>query len=119
MKKTKFLKILAPIVALGLLVGALVGISASANEAAPAADTTPEIISMNVEYGSELYLYYAVDKSTVSGTPSLEVLSDKDGSSVEYVVTEYTEEKVNGKDSYIFNFIVFDIISINFNFSTC
>lgn len=99
--KTKFFKILAPIVALGLLVGALVGISASANEAAPAA-ASPEIISMNVEYGSELYLYYAVDKSTVSGTPSLEVLSDKDGSSVEYVVTEYTEEKVNGKDSYIF-----------------
>ena len=100
--KTKFFKIFAPIVALGLLVGALVGISASANEAAPAADVTPEIISMNVEYGSELYLYYAVDKSTVSGTPSIEVLSDKDGSSVEYVVTEYTEEKVNGKDSYIF-----------------
>ena len=99
--KTKFFKILAPIVAFGLLVGALVGISASANEAAPAA-ASPEIISMNVEYGSELYLYYAVDKSTVSGTPSLEVLSDKDGSSVEYVVTEYTEEKVNGKDSYIF-----------------
>lgn len=101
MKKTKFLKILAPIVALGLLIGALVGVSASANEADPAT-VTPEIISMNVEYGSELYLYYAVDKSTVSGTPSLEVLSDKDGSSVEYVVTEYTEEKVNGKDSYIF-----------------
>ena len=102
MKRTKFFKILAPIVALGLLIGALAGVSASANEAAPAADAVPEVISMNVEYGSELYLYYAVDKSTVAGTPALEVLSDASGSAVEYTVTEYTEEKVNGKACYIF-----------------
>ena len=102
MKKTRFLKVLAPIVALGLLIGALVGISASANEAAPASDVTPEIISMNVEYGSELYLYYAVDKASVSGTPALQVLSDAAGTSVIYTVTDYTEESVNGKDCYIF-----------------
>ena len=94
MKKTKFLKILAPIVALGLLIGALVGVSASANEAAPAADTTPEIISMNVEYGSELYLYFAVDAKTVSGTPSLEIL-DGEGNVIE-TVTDYTTATIWG-----------------------
>ena len=99
--KTKFFKILAPIVALGLLVGALVGVSASANEAAPAADATPEIISMNVEYGSELYLYYAVDANTVTGTPALEIL-DGDGNVTE-TITEYQATKIlNGIDVYIF-----------------
>ena len=92
--KTKFIKILAPIVALGLLIGALVGVSASANEAAPAADTTPEIISMNVEYGSELYLYFAVDAKTVSGTPSLEIL-DGEGNVIE-TVTDYTTATIWG-----------------------
>ena len=92
--KTKFFKILAPIVALGLLIGALVGVSASANEAAPAADTTPEIISMNVEYGSELYLYFAVDAKTVSGAPSLEIL-DGEGNVIE-AVTDYTTATIWG-----------------------
>ena len=58
MKKTNLIKIFAPVVAIALLIGALVGISAFAAE-------TPKIISMNVEYGSELYLYYAVDKASV------------------------------------------------------
>ena len=48
MKKSKFFKILAPIVSLGLLVGALVGINVQAAEVEA---STPEIISMNVEYG--------------------------------------------------------------------
>ena len=101
MKRTKFLKFLAPIVALGLLIGALVGVSASANDAAPAADTAPEIISMNVEYGSELYLYYAVDKATVAGTPALEIL-DGEGNVIE-TVTEYTEETIWGTTAvYVF-----------------
>ncbi len=101
MKKSKFLKILAPIVALGLLIGALVGINASANTDA-LAEGAPEIISMNVEYGSELYLYYAVDAGGAEGAPRLEVLSDAQGSDVEYTVTEYTEVTVHGTACYVF-----------------
>ena len=97
--KTKFFKILAPIVALGLLIGALVGINASAEEASEV--TKPEIISMNVEYGSELYLYYAVDAKTVSGTPSLEIL-DGEGNVIG-VVTEYSEATIwGGTAVYVF-----------------
>lgn len=98
MKKTRFFKILAPIVALGLLIGTLVGINASAEVSE---DIKPEIISMNVEYGSELYLYYAVDKATVSGTPSLEILDGEEN--VIETVTEYTEATIWGdKAVYVF-----------------
>ena len=101
MKKTKFLKVLAPIVALGLLIGALVGVSASANETAPASDVTPEIISMNVEYGSELYLYYAVDKATVTEAPVLEVL-DAEGKVIA-TVADYSEATIwGGTAVYVF-----------------
>jgi hypothetical protein len=95
MKKTNLIKIFAPVVAIALLIGALVGISASA------AETTPAIVSKNVEYGSELYLYYAVDKATVEGTPKLEVVT-ADGTQVLKTVTAYDEENVNGTDCYIF-----------------
>ena len=101
MKKTKFLKVLAPIVALGLLIGALVGVSASANETAPASDVAPEIISMNVEYGSELYLYYAVDKATVTEAPVLEVL-DAEGNVIETVEDYYDDTILGGKEVYVF-----------------
>ena len=93
MKKTNLIKIFAPVVAIALLIGALVGISAFAAE-------TPEIISMNVEYGSELYLYYAVDKASVEGTPALEVVT-ADGTVIK-TVTKYEEETVNGVPCYIF-----------------
>ena len=103
MKKSKFLKILAPIVALGLLIGALFTVSASATTDEGAADAkAPEIISMNVEYGSELYLYYAVDKGDAEGTPKLEVLSDAEGTEIEYTVTYYTTETVHDKECYVF-----------------
>ena len=101
MKKSNFLKILAPIVALGFLIGALVGISASANEATPASDVKPEIISMNVEYGSELYLYYAVDKATVVGTPVLEIL-DAEGNVIETVEDYYEDTILGDKAVYVF-----------------
>ena len=98
MKKSKFFKILAPIVSLGLLVGALVGINVQAAEVEA---STPEIISMNVEYGSELYLLYAVDKSTVAGTPALEIVN-ADGTEVISTVSEYSETTVNGVACYVF-----------------
>ena len=93
MKKTNLIKIFAPVVAIALLIGALVGISASAAE-------TPEIVSMNVEYGSELYLYYAVDKASVEGTPALEVVT-ADGALIK-TVSAYEEDTVNGTACYIF-----------------
>ena len=98
MKKSKFFKILAPIVSLGLLVGALVGNNAQAAEVEA---STPEIISMNVEYGSELYLLYAVDKSTVAGTPALEIVN-AEGTEVISTVSEYSETTVNGVACYVF-----------------
>ena len=94
MKNTKLIRILAPVVAIALLIGAIVGINAFAAD-------TPEIVSMNVEYGSELYLYYAVDASTVTGTPKLEVVNE-DGSAVIKTVTECVEKTVNGISCYIF-----------------
>ena len=93
MKKTNLIKIFAPVVAIALLIGALVGIGAFAAE-------TPEIVSMNVEYGSELYLYYAVDKASVEGAPALEVVTS-DGTLIK-TVTSYSEETVNGTPCYIF-----------------
>ena len=93
MKKTNLIKIFAPVVAIALLIGALVGIGASAAE-------TPEIVSMNVEYGSELYLYYAVDKASVEGTPALEVVTS-DGALIKTVYA-YDEATVNGTACYIF-----------------
>ena len=103
MKKSRFLKILAPIVALGLLMGALFTVSASATADEGATEAkAPEIISMNVEYGSELYLYYAVDKGDAEGAPKLEVLSDAEGTAVEYTVSTYNVETVHGKECYIF-----------------
>ena len=103
MKKSKFLKILAPIVALGLLIGALFTVSASATtDEGEAEAKAPEIISMNVEYGSELYLYYAVDKGDAEGAPKLEVLSDAEGTAVEYTVKSYTTETVHDKECYVF-----------------
>ena len=94
MKNTKLVKIFAPVVAIALLIGALVGISAFAAD-------TPAIVSTNVEYGSELFLYYAVDSSTVTGTPKLEVVN-ADGTQVLSTVTKYDEQTVNGTLCYVF-----------------
>lgn len=96
MNKSKFFKILAPIVALGLLIGALVGITAQA-------DTNgPEIAAMNVEYGSELFLYYAVPAESFSSTPKLEIVANADASAVLETVTDYEEVSVHGTSCYVF-----------------
>jgi len=61
---------------------------------------TPEIMSANVSHESNLYLYYAVPKSSITTgeTPKL-VGTDKNG---EFEVTSYTEETVRGVDCYVF-----------------
>ena len=61
---------------------------------------TPEIISKNVSYSDNLFLYYAVPKASITTgeTPKL-IGTDKNGS---YEVTNYTEDTVGGIDCYIF-----------------
>lgn len=62
--------------------------------------STPEIISANISYESEIYLYYAVPKSSITTgeTPKL-IGEDVNGS---FEVTSYSEATVNGVDCYVF-----------------
>lgn len=61
---------------------------------------TPEIMAANVSYESELYLYYAVPKSSITTGETPKLLgTDANGS---FEVTTYSEATVNGVDCYIF-----------------
>ena len=73
----------------------LIGFSAFA---ATESDPTPTVMSKNVSYGSELYLYYAVPASSIpeGETPSLGVYSSN-GTTLKYTVTEYSVETVWGR----------------------
>lgn len=61
MNKSKFAKILITALTFCLLLGAIVGITASAS----GETVTPEIIASNVEYSSRTYLYYAVPVDSI------------------------------------------------------
>ena len=62
--------------------------------------TTPEILSANISYESDIYLYYAVPKNSITTgeTPKL-VGEDANGT---FEVTSYSEATVYGVDCYIF-----------------
>ena len=99
----KLTKILVPVLALALLLGAMVGITASANE-----NTTPEIASKNVAYSSQLYLYYAVpviddNADDVNDAVVLNVYSDAECSELLYTVNGNVETiEALGGDYYVF-----------------
>lgn len=61
---------------------------------------TPEIMAANVSHNSNLYLYYAVPKSSITtGEMPKLIGEDANGS---FVITSYTEETVQGVECYIF-----------------
>ena len=101
MKESKRpLKVLLSVLCAAVALSSLLGIAAYA---ASDDDPTPTVISKNVSYGSELYLYYAVPVSSIptGETPRLGVY-DKTGNTLKYTVTEYTEETVWGESCYVF-----------------
>ena len=102
----KLTKILVPVLALALLLGAMIGVSASAS----GEPTTPEIASMNVEYSSQLYLYYAVPVIDDNGDGEnddvvLNVYSDAECQELLYSVsgTVETIAALGGGSYYVYN----------------
>ncbi|MBQ8528717.1 MAG: hypothetical protein IJ459_03170 [Clostridia bacterium] len=101
MKKNKrIFSALATALFVAAIALSLIGFSAFA---ATESDPTPTVMSKNVSYGSELYLYYAVPASSIpeGETPSLGVYSSN-GTTLKYTVTEYSVETVWGESCYIF-----------------
>ena len=114
MKKSKILKLLVSALSLCLIIGAMVGITAMADGSGDA--NKPEIISYNISYSDELYLYYAVDADLVDGQ-SIELwVCDSEGNVLEDKatetpslrddfngkITEYEVMNVWGEDCYVF-----------------
>lgn len=64
MKTTKFAKIIALVLTLALLVGSVMTLSVSAEEAA--ADTTGKILAQSVIYGEKTYIMFAVQAENAS-----------------------------------------------------
>ncbi|MBQ8528715.1 MAG: hypothetical protein IJ459_03160 [Clostridia bacterium] len=102
----KLTKILVPVLALALLLGAMIGVSASAS----GEPTTPEIASMNVEYSSQLYLYYAVPVIDDNGDGEnddvvLNVYKDAECQELLYSVngTVETITALGGGSYYVYN----------------
>lgn len=101
--KKRIFKVFIMCVSLCLVLGALLGISAFASESAePEAqsDVTPYIMSKNVSYSSNIYIYYAVPKASIpeGSVPKL-VGTDANG---DFVINEYDEDTVLGVECYIF-----------------
>ena len=72
---------------------------------------TPEIMSVNVSYESDLHLLYAVPKKSVSAGEAPKLMcSTKHG---DFTVTDYTEETVNNVDCYIFKAVGVPIKEMN------
>ena len=72
---------------------------------------TPEIMSVNVSYESDLHLLYAVPKKSVSAGEAPKLMcSTKYG---DFTVTDYTEATVNDVDCYIFKGVGVPIKEMN------
>ena len=65
MSKSKFTKILVTVLSFCLILGTIFGVSAFATETENSKAAAPEIISKNAEYGSKVYLYYAVPVASI------------------------------------------------------
>ena len=85
-KMKKATKVLLAILALSLMICTLFALTASANEEAEPYAT---VLKKNVEYGSELYLYFGIDDTTAAGN-DIEVLI-------------YTENPTANPDATVFN----------------
>ncbi|MBQ8879911.1 MAG: hypothetical protein IJY69_03605 [Clostridia bacterium] len=80
MKKSKIIKLLVSALSLCLIIGAMVGITAMAEETEPA---NPEIVSYNVSYSDELYLFYAVKATLAEGETIYLQICDENGNALE------------------------------------
>lgn len=104
MKNTKSLKIALLVISAALLLGAAVGITASAAEETSA----PVVYSQNVEYGGNYALMYAITAESVTGeTVSLAVYDNAECAgnpvwSKAVAATEANQETVKGKACYVF-----------------
>ena len=104
MKNTKSLKIALLVISAALLLGAAVGITASAAEETSA----PVVYSQNVEYGGNYALMYAITAESVTGeTVSLAVYNNAECAgdpvwSKTVAATEANQETVKGKACYVF-----------------
>jgi len=97
----KHTRILALAISLLLLIGAVVGITVSAEDA-----VAPEIISYNVAHGNEFRFMFAVKADTVSGETLTLTVVDADGAEADEVTLAgealaAAQETVNGVDCYV------------------
>ena len=72
MKNSKLTKIFVLVITLALALGAVIGITAQAEDTS-AATTTPTIIGKNIAYKGSFNLMFAVDESTASASSQLEL----------------------------------------------
>ena len=75
MKNKKYSKILVAALSLALLLGAAIGIAASAENA----ENTPEILGKNIQYGADLKFMVAIDPASVGGNDKTVTLSVYEG----------------------------------------
>ena len=79
MKNKKYSKILVAVLSLALLIGAVIGISASAENAV----NVPEILGKNIQYGADLKFMVAIDPASVGGEGKTVTLSVYEGDPAE------------------------------------
>ena len=115
MKKSKIIKLLVSALSLCLIIGAMVGITAMAEETEP---TNPEIVSYNVSYSDELYLFYAVKATLAEGENIYLQICDENGNALEdgtdmdivnpdkpanlSKITDWEIKTIYGEDYYVF-----------------
>ena len=93
-------KIITALAFLSLVICLCFGIAAHASEEPTDGGETLNIMSKNVSYDANLYIYYAVPKASVPAGESFYLSGvDARGS---FTVKEYTEEKVHGVECYVF-----------------
>lgn len=75
MKNKKYSKILVAALSLALLLGAAIGVAASAENA----ENTPEILGKNIQYGADLKFMVAINPASVGGNDKTVTLSVYEG----------------------------------------
>ena len=107
MSKSKFTKILVAVLSFCLILGTIFGVSAFAEETENSKAAAPEIISKNVEYGSKVYLYYAVPVASIPEADRVEGgvwlnVYDADGTLAFKQFAEEATDDIYGTVCYIF-----------------
>lgn len=98
MKTTKFAKIIALVLTLALLVGSVMTLSVSAEEAA--ADTTGKILAQSVIYGEKTYIMFAVQAQNAS---DVTVTYTWEGDETVYTASVYDGAEYDGAVIFVTN----------------